>query len=161
MLGPCIDQSSWREALVTGTRYSTVVVEERPDTATSSGTGKGGGKGKGKGKSFNHGGGNSYKWGPWTISRVHMHGKWIGMGATCNGHKNAWDGPGNVCQTHIYFETAKERVDENEATLRLQRWLVAGLDIKDGQRDSRTYYFTAVAMSRVVLLEWWLAFEHV
>jgi len=84
-------------------------------------------KGRGKGRYINDG--HSYRWGPFTISMVFDSGVWVGMGCSCKWHHNMTDTAANICQTSLKFITNEEIIQEEEAVLRLKRWLVEGLDI--------------------------------
>ena len=69
----------------------------------------------------------------------------IGWGATCRRHTNSWE-PHIVCKRQLAFGG----LSEAECRTRMKMWLLAGMDIPEGEDDGRQQHFAI--LPRDVLL---------
>jgi hypothetical protein len=64
---------------------------------------------------------------PFTIASIHRQGVHTGWGATCSLHAN--DGEHATCKTTLALGSGSGSLTDEECTVRLKRWLIAGLAI--------------------------------
>ena len=70
------------------------------------------------------------------------------MSAVCGRHRDKHEHAGLDCAADLTFLTATDAIDENEAVIRLKRWLVRGYAIPCGDHDCRTKHMKGKCRAR-------------
>ena len=110
--------------------------DEIPPPPPARGRGMGRGRGRARGRGRGHGDPRAIRFGPWLIAPVERNGAVIGWGATCRRHTNSWE-PHIVCKRQLAFGG----LSEAECRTRMKMWLLAGMDIPEGEDDGRQQHF--------------------